>query len=132
MTVVICTTAVARRTGAAGRLWSGSLARVWRAVSRVWGEGPLVAISVSPSGNVAKIDDPGAETGHEHKKAGGSGQEEARAYVRAEVGADELFNDDFHVFIVIALRFVSYWGCPGANPENPEIVSGAVRAGEPS
>jgi len=34
------------------------------------------------------------------------------------------------MFIVLAPRFVSYWGCPGADPENPETVSGAIRAGK--
>jgi len=75
---------------------------------------------------LAELDDPCAETGHEHNYAGCSGQEGDRACVRADVGGDDLFDDDVHVFIVIAPRFVSYWGCPGADPENPEIVSGAM------
>jgi hypothetical protein len=111
---------------------SNSPSRVRRASSRgVRGESPPVVLSVSPSGSLAKFEDPGAETGHEHNNAGGCGQEEARACVRADVGGDDLFDDDVHVFIVIAPRFVSYWGCPGADPENPEIVSGAIRAGNP-
>jgi hypothetical protein len=85
---------------------------------------------VSPSGSLAELDDPGAETGQEHNNAGGSGQDEARACVRADVGADDLFDDDVHMFIVLAPRFVSYWGCPGADPENPETVSGEIRAGK--
>lgn len=77
-----------------------------------------------------KLDDPGAETGSEHNKAGRSGHEGERVCVRAQVGPDELFNDCVHVFIVIVPRFDSYWGCPGANPENPEVVSGVLSAGE--
>jgi hypothetical protein len=111
---------------------SNSPSRVRRASSRsVRGESLSVVLSVGPSGSLAEFEDPGAETGHEHKNAGGSGQEEARACVRADVGADDLFDDDVHMFIVLAPSFGFYWGCPGADPENPEIVSGAIRAGNP-
>ena len=105
---------------------------MWRAVSRsVRGKTTPVTASVSPSGSLAELDDPGAETGQENNNAGGSGQQEALTCVRADVGADDLFDEAFHVFIVIGPSFVSYRGCPGADPENPEIVSGAIRAGKP-
>ena len=111
------------------RVRSGSPARAWRAVSRsIRGESFPVALLVSPSSSLDEFDDPGAETAQEHDNAGGSGQEEARACVLAHVGADDLFGDDVHVFIVLAPSFVFYWGCPGADPENPEIVSGSALA----
>jgi hypothetical protein len=108
---------------------SGSPARAWRAVSRdIGGESLPVALLVRPLGSLAELHDSGAETGQEHNNAGGSGQEETRACVRAHVGADDLCDDDVHAFIVLAPSVVFYWGCPGADPENPEIVSGSALA----
>ena len=82
---------------------SNSRSRVPRAISRhVGGEGALVGPSVSPSGILAEFDDPGAETGQEKNKADGGSQQEARVCVRADVGVDDLFDDDVHVFMVMA------------------------------
>ncbi len=86
---------------------------MWREISRrVRGNTPPVAPSVSPSCSLAELDGPGAEAGQENNNADGSGQQEARACVRADVGAEDLFDDDVHVLIVMAPSFGSYWGCP--------------------